>query len=166
MAVFHVSSLPSPVGDVALAVNAEGALAALVFGGETELRPMLGADACLKRDARGLGARVAGELREYFASGRRVFSAPPAPVIGTAFQRRVWTALLRIPFGTTWSYARLAAETGSVARAVGQANGANPLCVVVPCHRVIAADGTLGGYSGGLERKRWLLRHEGVAVAG
>lgn len=147
-----------------MAVNEEGALAALVFGGEEELPPMLGGDARMVVDEARRGAPVAAELRDYFAGERRIFATPLAPAVGTEFQRRVWAALARIPFGTTWSYARLAQETGSVARAVGQANGANPLCVILPCHRVIAADGSLGGYSGGLERKRWLLRHEGVAV--
>ena len=94
----------------------------------------------------------------------RSFDLPISPRVGTPFQRRVWAALARIPFGVTWSYARLAEETGSVARAVGSANGANPLSIIVPCHRVIGADGSLTGYAGGLPRKRWLLAHEGAAL--
>ncbi|MBC8011400.1 MAG: methylated-DNA--[protein]-cysteine S-methyltransferase, partial [Burkholderiales bacterium] len=87
-----------------------------------------------------------------------------APRIGSPYQRRVWQALTRIRFGTTWSYARLASEVGSVARAVGSANGANPISIVVPCHRVIGANGSLTGYAGGLDRKRWLLAHEGATL--
>jgi methylated-DNA-[protein]-cysteine S-methyltransferase len=87
---------------------------------------------------------------------------------GTPFQRSVWSALRRIPAGTTTSYGALAEhiERPTAVRAVGHANGANPISVVVPCHRVIGADGSLTGYGGGLDRKRWLLAHEGVAVAG
>jgi methylated-DNA-[protein]-cysteine S-methyltransferase len=87
---------------------------------------------------------------------------------GTPFQHEVWSALRTIPVGETISYAELARRVGRPTgfRAVGGANGRNPIAVVVPCHRVIAADGTLGGYSGGLDNKRWLLAHEGVAVAG
>jgi methylated-DNA-[protein]-cysteine S-methyltransferase len=85
---------------------------------------------------------------------------------GTAFQKEVWTALRRISAGTTISYSTLAARIGQKAavRAVGAANGANPVAIVVPCHRVIGADGSLTGYGGGLDRKRWLLAHEGVAT--
>jgi methylated-DNA-[protein]-cysteine S-methyltransferase len=85
---------------------------------------------------------------------------------GTPFQRTVWAALRQIPAGTTLSYGALARRIGKPAavRAVGLANGANPIGLVVPCHRVIGADGSLTGYGGGIERKRWLLRHEGVAV--
>jgi methylated-DNA-[protein]-cysteine S-methyltransferase len=85
---------------------------------------------------------------------------------GTPFQRKVWTALRRIPRGTTLSYGALAARIGApkAVRAVGLANGANPICIVVPCHRVIGADGSLTGYGGGLPRKRWLLNHEGVRL--
>jgi methylated-DNA-[protein]-cysteine S-methyltransferase len=90
----------------------------------------------------------------------------PTESDGTPFQREVWAALRQIPAGETWSYGRLAAHIGRPAavRAVGLANGANPIGVVVPCHRVIGASGGLTGYAGGLERKRWLLAHEGVRV--
>jgi len=105
------------------------------------------------------------QLDEYLAGGRRAFDLPLAPE-GTDFQRRVWRALLEIPHGETRSYADLARAVGSprAMRAVGQANRRNPIGVVVPCHRVIAADGTIGGYAGGLDRKRHLLRLEGVSV--
>lgn len=86
---------------------------------------------------------------------------------GTEFQQRVWAALRTIPTGDTWSYGELAAAVGNdgAMRAVGSANGANPVSVVVPCHRVVRADGGLGGYGGGLDRKAWLLRHEGARLA-
>ena len=85
--------------------------------------------------------------------------------VGTAFQRKVWAALQRIPAGETRSYGQLAAEIGEpdAARAVGLANGQNPIAIVIPCHRVIGADGSLTGFGGGLPRKRWLLTHEGAA---
>lgn len=106
------------------------------------------------------------QLRSYFAGELQVFDMPLA-LEGTPFQRAVWAALRKIPYGKTISYAELARRVGKpgAARAVGSANGRNPVGIIVPCHRVIAADGTLGGYGGGLERKRWLLDHE-AAVSG
>ena len=164
MPVFHSATLATPLGELRLATDAAGALAALVFADGPPLPRLLGPSATLAPDP-ACTAPVLAELEAYFAGRLRAFATPLAPVLGTPFQRRVWQALTRIPFGTTWSYKRLAAEAGGVARAVGQANGANPVCLVVPCHRVISADGSLGGYTGGLERKRWLLRHEGFAPA-
>lgn len=107
-----------------------------------------------------------GQLLEYFAGNRTVFDLPLTPV-GTAFQARVWRALRDIPHGTTHSYGQLSQKLGARAavRAVGAAVGRNPISVVVPCHRVIGADGSLTGYAGGLERKRELLALEArVAV--
>jgi methylated-DNA-[protein]-cysteine S-methyltransferase len=103
------------------------------------------------------------QLEEYFAGERRTFDLPLRPQ-GTAFQRRVWEALVEIPYGRTSSYGELARriDNPGAARAVGLANNRNPLSIVVPCHRVIGADGSLTGYGGGLERKRWLLEHEGL----
>lgn len=164
MPVFHTAALPTPAGDLTIAVNDAGALVAAFFADEQPPAALLGPDAALTPDAVRTAPALA-ELHAYFLGKLRVFTLPLAPVVGTPYQRRVWEALLRIPYGTTWSYARLAAETGSVARAVGSANGANPICIVVPCHRVIGADGSLTGYAGGLERKRWLLRHEGALLA-
>ncbi|HSX26331.1 MAG TPA: methylated-DNA--[protein]-cysteine S-methyltransferase [Chlamydiales bacterium] len=101
------------------------------------------------------------ELKEYFEGKLREFKTPIAWE-GTPFQRSVWEALRKIPFGQTISYAQLAATIGkpTAFRAAAQANGANPLTILVPCHRVINANGELGGYSAGLKRKEWLLRHE------
>jgi methylated-DNA-[protein]-cysteine S-methyltransferase len=103
------------------------------------------------------------QLLAYFAGERRGFDVPLAPA-GTPFQLKVWQALATIPFGATWSYRDLALRIGESAavRAVGAANGRNPLPVIVPCHRVIGADGSLTGFGGGLPLKQWLLRHEGA----
>lgn len=104
-------------------------------------------------------------LTRYFAGVLDALDALAVDPVGTPFQREVWSALRRIPPGTTWSYGALAATIGRprAVRAVGMANGANPIGVVVPCHRVIGADRSLTGYGGGLARKRWLLTHEGAA---
>ena len=104
-------------------------------------------------------------LSEWFDEGDCDFNVPLAPR-GTAFQQRVWNWLLTIPSGATTSYGEIAFEIGKpgAARAVGGAVGRNPLSIVVPCHRVIASDGSLGGYASGLDRKRWMLAHEGIPV--
>jgi methylated-DNA-[protein]-cysteine S-methyltransferase len=104
---------------------------------------------------------VRSQLDEYFAGERRAFDLP-LNATGTAFQRQVWTALVAIPYGQTTSYGTLAASVSSptASRAVGLANGKNPISIIVPCHRVIGADGSLTGYGGGLDAKRWLLSHE------
>ena len=107
--------------------------------------------------------RLVTQLHDYFAGTRQQFDLPLLPERGTPFQRAVWKALQSIPYGETWSYSELAAKVGRPAavRAVGQANGANPLPIVVPCHRVIGRDGTLTGFGGGVEVKRLLLSIEG-----
>jgi methylated-DNA-[protein]-cysteine S-methyltransferase len=103
------------------------------------------------------------ELDEYFAGTRKSFSVKLAPE-GTAFQRAAWTALTKIPFGETRSYGEQAASIGNpkAVRAIGAANGKNPIAIVVPCHRVIGANGTLTGYAGGLDKKEFLLKLEGI----
>ena len=101
------------------------------------------------------------QLNEYFKGERKTFSLKINPE-GTDFQKRVWSALLKIPYGKTTSYLELSKELGDVKaiRAVANANGKNPLWIIVPCHRVIGGDGSLTGYAGGLHRKQWLLEHE------
>ncbi len=103
----------------------------------------------------------ARQLEEYFAGKRKVFDLLPDPD-GTLFQREVWRALQTVPFGTTASYGEIARRIGRPAavRAVGAANGRNPVSIIIPCHRVVGTDGRLTGYGGGLWRKEWLLRHE------
>jgi len=105
------------------------------------------------------------QLTEYFDGTRREFDLP-LRLQGTMFQTRVWRELTEIPYGQTWSYGQLAKriDKPSASRAVGLANGANPIAIVVPCHRVIGADASLTGYGGGVDRKRWLLAHEGAAL--
>lgn len=105
------------------------------------------------------------QLAAYFSGEIQQFDLPLAPA-GTVFQRSVWQALLDIPFGQTQSYGALAQRIGNpkASRAVGLANGRNPISIIVPCHRVIGANGSLTGYGGGIERKRWLLLHEGCEV--
>jgi methylated-DNA-[protein]-cysteine S-methyltransferase len=105
------------------------------------------------------------QLREYFAGKRRQFDVPVDPG-GTDFQRRVWQLIAAIPFGETTSYGQIATQLGDerLARAVGAAAGANPIPIIIPCHRVIGAGGSLVGYGGGLRMKVWLLRHEGAIM--
>jgi methylated-DNA-[protein]-cysteine S-methyltransferase len=107
--------------------------------------------------------QVVDQLDEYFAGQRKKFELNLRPV-GTEFQRSVWQELQAIPYGQTASYKEVASRLGQprAMRAVGNANGRNPIAIIVPCHRVLAHDGSLGGYSSGLDIKRWLLQHEGV----
>jgi methylated-DNA-[protein]-cysteine S-methyltransferase len=110
---------------------------------------------------------AAQQLQEYFAGKRRDFQIPLAPG-GTEFQKSVWSQLLRVPFGMTASYRDIAAAIGNprATRAVGAANGSNPIAIVVPCHRIIGSNGHLTGYGSGLWRKEWLLLHEGAEFKG
>lgn len=112
-------------------------------------------------------ATVVAKLQAFFNGDIGAIADIPVETGGTAFQRAVWTALRHIPAGVTWSYSKLASHIGrpTAVRAVGAANGANPIGVVVPCHRVIGANGSLTGYGGGIERKQWLLNHERMALA-
>jgi methylated-DNA-[protein]-cysteine S-methyltransferase len=113
----------------------------------------------------GLFGAVADQLAAYFAGSLTEFDVPLAPR-GTSFQLAVWAELMRIPYGVTASYGGVAAALGKsplASRAVGLANGSNPISIIVPCHRVIGADGSLTGYGWGVDRKEWLLRHEGAA---
>lgn len=142
----------------------------LLVGDETGLHQLhfspFGPPAGLPRDDEVL-APVVRQLNEYFAGDRIRFDLPLRPT-GTPFQTKVWMALRDIPYGRTTSYGELATELGqpTASRAVGLANGRNPLAVIVPCHRVIGANGSLTGFGGGIERKRWLLDHERAVLAG
>jgi len=156
--------LGSPIGDLMLSSDGE-TLTGLYLeehGGGSAAGP----DPAWQEDA-AVFREAVDQLRAYFAGERRAFELPLA-ADGTAFQQRVWAALAEIPFGETRSYADVARQLGQpgASRAVGMANGRNPISIIVPCHRVIGANGTLTGYGGGLERKRWLLRHEGGRAAG
>ncbi len=109
--------------------------------------------------------KCAKQLKEYFAKERKTFDLVLKPA-GTDFQQRVWNELHNIPFGKTATYAKQAVKLGDLKaiRAVGTANGKNPIPIIIPCHRVIGSDGSLTGYAGGLDKKEWLLKHEGVIL--
>jgi methylated-DNA-[protein]-cysteine S-methyltransferase len=150
----YYRQVASPIGELLLTSNGS-ALTGVHMEPHT-----VGAD--WRRDDALLGS-AAEQLQSYFAGELREFDLT-LTLDGTDFQRQVWEALRVIPFGTAISYSELARRIGkpTASRAVGAANGCNPIAIIVPCHRVIGADGTLTGYGGGLDRKRWLLRHEGV----
>ncbi len=114
-----------------------------------------------------LAVRVKNQFDEYFSGKRFIFDLPLL-INGTSFQQRVWTELLKIQFGKTISYAQLARQLGDIKciRAAASANGKNPLAIIIPCHRVIGSDGSLTGYAGGIEKKRWLLDHENTYANG
>jgi methylated-DNA-[protein]-cysteine S-methyltransferase len=147
------SRVPSPIGDLLL-IGDGSALTDLYTPGSA--RASVLADDAVQRDA--TFRDVARELAAYFAGELTHFETPLAPR-GTPFQQQVWSALQRIPYGTTTSYGQLAASLNNPAgaRAVGLANGRNPISIIIPCHRLIGSGGSLVGYGGGLERKRWLL---------
>lgn len=156
---------PAPVGDLLLVFDSAG-LRALDFADYEErmltlLRRHYGAVALTEAPA---PASITAPLTAYFAGDLAALGSVPVATGGTDFQRRVWAALRAIPPGETRSYGALAAAIGApgASRAVGLANGSNPVGIVVPCHRVIGASGALTGYAGGVPRKRWLLEHEGA----
>jgi methylated-DNA-[protein]-cysteine S-methyltransferase len=153
-------TFPTRFGPFTVAVDAAGAVVATAFGDETRLRQRLRHPAELRRDPHACTA-ARRQLLDYLAGRRREFDLPLAPA-GTPFQVRVWAALRTIPFGETRTYGQLAAQIGrpSAARAVGRANATNPVCVLVPCHRVIGADGSLTGFAFGEDLKRGLLALE------
>lgn len=161
---FSAARIASPVGEIVLVWDRDGVIRALDFEDHEArlqrlLRRQYGTYALAS--ARAPAALTTG-LAGFFAGELSAIDALPVETNGTAFQRRVWAALRRVPAGYTRTYGELAAAIGAptACRAVGLANGANPIAIVVPCHRVIGADGGLTGYGGGLERKRWLLDHE------
>ena len=157
-------TMASPVGELLLAADSSG-LRMIRFEqnrhGRDERAAWTPAAQATGAAVRAL-AETRAQLDAYFAGAITSFDLPLSAA-GTPFQQRVWAALRDIPFGQTISYAELARRVGDLraVRAVGGANGRNPLPLVVPCHRVIGADGSLTGFGGGIERKRWLLRHEG-----
>jgi methylated-DNA-[protein]-cysteine S-methyltransferase len=155
----HITTVESPIGELTLASDGE-ALTGLYMTDQRHRPELPAADG--DDDAVLTAARE--QLAEYFAGERREFDLPLSPA-GTPFQRAVWEALRDIPYGETAGYGELANRLGrpGAARAVGLANGRNPIAIVVPCHRVIGAAGALTGYGGGLERKRYLLELECAA---
>ena len=156
----HVVS--SPIGRLLLAGDGHALTGLWMLDADRHPARALGLEARLTPSPATF-AEVAAQLEEYFAGDRKEFTVPLAPS-GTPFQLAVWTQLTTIPYGSTVSYGDIARALGKrpvAARAVGLANGANPISIIVPCHRVIGSDGSLTGYGGGLDRKELLLRLEG-----
>lgn len=157
----------SPVGEILLITDETGLLRALDFHDYDErLKRLLVRHYGHASVTAGPAPRtIRKALDDYFDGDLAATDTIPRATGGTDFQRAVWAGLCRIPAGATWSYAQLARHIANpkAVRAVGLANGANPIGIVVPCHRVIGANGTLTGYGGGLDRKLWLLQHEGAA---
>ena len=159
----------SPIGALSLYASGPALVALALAGGDQETRRWLGrrfGDFRVRPASDPAGA--ASALRAYFAGELTALDRIEVDPGGTPFQRSVWSELRRIPPGTTLSYASLAARVRrpKAMRAVGAANGSNPIPLVLPCHRVVSADGTLCGYGGGLEAKRWLLIHEKALASG
>ncbi|MFT2008463.1 methylated-DNA--[protein]-cysteine S-methyltransferase [Pontibacter sp. 13R65] len=152
-ATVYTTSYHSPLGWIRITGTSQGIISVLFT--EAEAPGTTELPACMQG--------CVNQLVQYFNGERQQFDLPLAPA-GTAFQQQVWQHLQTIPYGKTASYLQVARATSGekAIRAVGAANGKNPLCIVVPCHRVIGSDGSLTGYAGGLWRKEWLLRHEGV----
>jgi methylated-DNA-[protein]-cysteine S-methyltransferase len=162
--MLRIERLDTPIGELLLVVDHNGNLCATDWG-EREERVVRQYDESAFH--RGKPSDVSTKVARYFEGDLSAIDDIPVEMSGTPFQRSVWSALRRIPCGTTVSYGALAAsiERPTAVRAVGAANGANPVGVIVPCHRVIGADGSLTGYGGGIERKAWLLAHEHVRGA-
>lgn len=171
--ILHRTTLETPAGALELYAR-DGRVCALGFVeararrvralarrfGDVEVRDVAPAATVL--------AGAPARIRAYLSGDLAALSALALDEGGTPFQRKVWRALRRIPAGRTMSYRQIATRVGAptAVRAVGTANGANPIAIAIPCHRVIGTDGKLHGYGGGLARKRWLLEHEGAAVSG
>ena len=154
------SQIDSPLGHYTIVATAAGVTH--IQPEDSAKLPARAAEA--SPEARSHAEHGARALASYFAGEKDAFDALVLAAEGTEFQRRVWQALREIPYGHTESYGELAARIGrpGAARAVGAANHDNPIAIAVPCHRVIGASGALTGYAGGLDRKRWLLGHEGA----
>jgi methylated-DNA-[protein]-cysteine S-methyltransferase len=148
----NVGRLDTPIGPIEVSVNEDGAVVRVMFADDA---------------ARGMGetgkacARAVHQLEGYISGERRSFDLDLDPE-GSDFEKLVWTKLQLIPFGATTTYGEIALKLGApgASRAVGLANSRNPIAIIIPCHRVIGADGDLTGYAGGMHRKRWLLAHE------
>ena len=152
--------IDSPVGPLTLVASDSG-LRYVLWMQDRDTRVDVGAVDGGEHDSNGILDAAVAQLQEYFAGTRTDFDIP-LDTVGTGFQRTAWDALRTIPFGETVSYGEQARRMGDVrkARAVGAANGRNPVSIIVPCHRVVGADGSLTGFGGGLEAKAWLLDHE------
>ncbi|WCL54005.1 methylated-DNA--[protein]-cysteine S-methyltransferase [Gimibacter soli] len=165
MTALERTNIESPIGSITLVLDG-GTIVICEFS-DREARVSRQLAKCYPgRPVTDIGAPavIKAAFDAYFTGVRDALDTLPSAPKGTPFQERVWATLKRIPAGTAWSYADLAAAVGSHPRAVGGANGANPCALLHPCHRVIGADGSLTGYAGGIERKAWLLAHEEYQV--
>jgi len=160
-----MTAMDSPVGRLTLVASDRG-LRAVLWDRESEATRVRLAGGARPDPDHPVLRRAVQQLTEYFAGERQDFDVP-LDVVGTEFQRAAWTALRTIPFGATASYAEQARRLGkpSAVRAVGAANGRNPVSIVVPCHRVVGKDGSLTGFAAGVETKAWLLDHEQAVLA-
>jgi methylated-DNA-[protein]-cysteine S-methyltransferase len=161
----HLGSITSPIGDLLVATLRDAVCAIAFEGGEADAERYLARrhGAIAKVPGR-VPAHVRDALKGYFEGDLAAFDGIEVVAKGTAFQERVWNALRKVSAGRTASYADIARRIGqpTAVRAVGLANGQNPVPIIIPCHRIIGRDGLLTGFGGGLERKAWLLRHEGA----
>ena len=157
----YIRHVPSPLGLLRVTTSADALVGVAVEDREGAGELLEASRSAAAGEEPSILTMACAELTEYFEGRRTRFDLPRVPR-GTAFQRAVWSALHDIPFGESVSYAGLAHKLArpGAARAVGAANGRNPILIVIPCHRVVGASGALVGYAGGLERKRWLLEHE------
>jgi methylated-DNA-[protein]-cysteine S-methyltransferase len=158
---FLYDTFPTPLGDFSIAVDQSGSVIGAAFGDVAALQSRL--ETCHLLSDKPAVSEAREQIRAYYAGELRDFGLPLAPR-GTVFQQRVWTALRAIPYGETRSYGDLARELGTSPRAVGNANATNPICLIVPCHRVIGTNGSLTGYAFGENIKQRLLEHEGVQL--
>jgi len=159
-------SLPSPIGPITLVLK-DQLIVICEFADEPDriarqLKQYYAGTEVTKGDTPPF---IANTFNKYFAGETDSLDALSSAPLGTPFEQSVWLALKDIPAGATSSYGAVAKKLGSSPRAVGRANGRNPVCLLYPCHRVIGADGSLTGYAGGLDRKEWLLKHEGAILA-
>lgn len=161
MVKYYYTAVATPLGEFIVA-ECDGALKGGWFVGQKHFPDMSAANGWCRHETAVLKA-AAEQLQAYFAGQRQGFDLPLAPA-GTAFQQQVWDTLCTVSPGSTTTYARIARSTGRdrAFQAVGAAVGRNPISVIIPCHRALGSNGSLTGYAGGLERKRWLLAHEGV----
>lgn len=163
---FSIDRIDTPIGEMLIVADREGNLRALDWTEHEErmrrlLQLQYGANGCTLEPVQNPNG-LARSIERYFAGELSAVDSLPVQTAGTPFQQKVWRALRTIPCGATISYGALAQRIGqpTAVRAVGLANGSNPVGIVVPCHRVIGSNGSLTGYGGGIERKRWLLEHE------
>ncbi len=167
MTKLKIDRLNSPIGQIAI-VTAENNLCALDFADyETRMMALLARRYdSIELVPQSNPSGITERLQAYLAGDLTSLHDIPIHIGGTPFQQQIWAKLREIPIGETWTYGRLAQEIGkpTASRAVGMANSLNPIAIVIPCHRVIGAQGKLTGYAGGIDRKRWLLQHEGSLV--